>query len=404
MNGEILWNAIGNVSDELIAETAAPPAKTRRSPKIIFLAAAIILLLSACTYAAVKWLVSFEDIFGSEKNELVEDYEQPLGSAVGSEGISFTAVSALADERIFYLLWQLDGGETKLPENAAFFPTPYFSEGTINNGLGYFNAQMYLDEAENALTGYLISSWNGDMQNAKGNLSSGEICVPVEVPSEDFSVDFQAVIAKSEYVNGEYESGPYFFHKYYPEYQWLDVLAYDETYIDLAVYEDGILTVVTRREQGTRVSEKKDPTLYVGDEIAEVLAANTFVDKNGYNFTMTDYRIDEEDIPNLIYRRNGKGHAYKTWKTGMWILDFDISPTMESVMLETDDPNIKISCSKISMSISGDLPKSGDLKITLKNGEEVQLIDHDPACAIFLQPQEPSEIASVLYNGKKLLG
>ncbi len=403
MNGKILWDAFGDIDESYIAENETFVKKNYKKHTAIILAAAIILLLSVCAYAAVKWFISFEHIFGSD---IVEEYEQPIeSSAVSEEGyITFSLVSAVADERIFYLLWQLDGNGTSLPYNCTVFPEIRFTEGTVDSGLGWFaDMDMLPTEAVNSLTGYVISGWNDEMKHSKGSVHLDRISIPSSSDAEDFYVDLPAVIAQSEYVESEYKIRHSHSHEYFAEYQWLDVLAYDRTYIDLAVYEDGILTVVLRTKLG-EVENAATPTLYCGGEPLELLSYITFNDASGYLFTTTEYRVAEEDIPNLYFHRKVKNIVYKTWLEGDWSLDFDIEPTMVSTVLKTASTDIEIPCSKISMSIKGDLPELESIVITLKDGSEVELIDCDPNCIVFQTPVEPEEIASVKYNGKELLG
>ncbi len=404
MNGEILWNALGEIGADLVTEAETPPVKVRKNPKLIFLAAAIIILLSACTYAAVKWAVSFEDIFGGEGNEIIKEDEQPLNFSTPSEEgeISLSLVSALADERIFYLLWQLDGGKERIIPTCLVSPDVYFSEGTVDNGLGYYTSQLHIDEVENGLTGYLVSQWNEEMQHSKGIVRIDDIFIPNSVVQESGPLDLPKIISQSEYIESEYKLREGFSHEYFAEYQWLDFFAYENTKVDLAVYEDGILTVVLRTKRGE--ASLKQFLLYGTDGFPlEIQASATFNDKNGYFFTTTEYKVAEKDLPYLYYQSK-EITGREIWTEGSWSLDFDIKPTMSSTVLKTLSTDTEISCSKISMSIKGDLPEFESIEITLKNGEAVQLIDTDPACIIFQTPIEPEDIASVKYNGTELLG
>ena len=76
MNGEILWKAIGEIGEDLVIWAENPPKKNHRKNLAIILAAAIIILLSVGTVAALRFNISFSDLFGREEAEIIEEDKQ----------------------------------------------------------------------------------------------------------------------------------------------------------------------------------------------------------------------------------------------------------------------------------------------------------------------------------------
>ena len=173
MNGETLWKAIGEIGEDLVIWAEKPPKTVRRKSFAIILAAAIIMLLSVGTVAAMRFNISFVDLFGREEAEIIEEDQQiieestPVEVAPETEektGSKFTVISALADERIMYLLWQFDYYDGEIPKDAGLYPELTFYEAEINSGLGYFGGMINENRDENTLVGYMIAEWNEPMQ------------------------------------------------------------------------------------------------------------------------------------------------------------------------------------------------------------------------------------------------
>ena len=415
MSGEILWKAVGEIGEDLVIWAEKPPKTVRRKSFAIILAAAIIMLLSVGTVAAMRFNISFADLFGREEAEIIEEDQQIIEESTPVEivpeteektGSEFTVISALADERIMYLLWQFDYYDGEIPKDARLFPDLTFGEAELNNGLGYYGGMMDENRDEDTLVGYIIAEWNEPMQNVSGTVFAYEITAPVEQDSKIYETDILSAIEQSEYVEGEYiiRFGKEWPYGYYAEYQWLDIPAFEDTYIDLAEYKDGRLLLVTRTPWGDGVERRGKYELFNSktEKVIEWIEWHNFMEKLGYSFNSYLYEIDYEDIENLCFRRKGE-IVQKNWLSGDWKIDFKAEPKMEDVLLETADENIEIHCSKISMAISGNLPVMENFEVILSDGTKVDFIGLNLDRIIFKTPLNPEEIVSIIYNGTELL-
>lgn len=416
MKGEILWKAMGEIAEDLVIWAENPPRQNKRKNFAVILAAAIIMLLSVGTVAAMRFNISFADLFGFEEAETIEDDKQIIEESTPVEvvpeteektGSEFTVISALADERIMYLLWQFDYYDGEIPKGAQVMPWLSFGEASIDTEIGYYGGMVDENRDEDTLVGYMIAEWNGEMQAESGSISFSEVTAPVEQGSKIYETDILSAIEQSEYIEGEYELYNYsgkWPYKYYAEYQWLDIPAYEDSYIDLAVYEDGKLILVTRTPWGDGVERRGTFELFnpKTGKTLEIISRHGFKDKNRFDFFSVLYEVDYEDIENLCFRRKGE-IIQKNWLSGDWKIDFKAEPKMEDIILETADENIKIRCSKISMGISGKLPEMEYMQIFLADGTEINCVSAVPERVIFQKPINPKEIASIIYNGTELL-
>ncbi|MBR2639921.1 MAG: hypothetical protein IKD39_05075 [Oscillospiraceae bacterium] len=416
MKGEILWKAMGEIAEDLVIWAENPPRQNKRKNFAVILAAAIIMLLSVGTVAAMRFNISFADLFGFAEAEIIEVDKQIIEENTPVEvvpeteektGSEFTVISALADERIMYLLWQFDYYDGEIPEGAQIMPWLSFGESSVDTKIGYYGGMVDENRDEDTLVGYMIAEWNGEMQAESGSISFSEITAPGEQGSKIYETDILSAIEQSEYIEGEYEIYNYsgkWPYKYYAEYQWLDIPAYEDTYIDLAVYEDGKLILVTRTPWGDGVERRGTFELInkKTGKALELISRHGFKDKNRFDFFSVLYEVDYEDIENLCFRRKGE-IVQKNWLSGDWKIDFKAEPKMEDIILETADENIEIRCSKISMGISGKLPEMEYMQIFLADGTEISCVSATPERVIFPKPINPKEIASIIYNGAELL-
>ena len=415
MNGENLWKALGEIGEDLVIWAENPPKKSYRKKFAIVLAAAIIMLLSVGTVAAMRFNISFADLFGFEEEKIIEDDKQiieestPVEVAPGTEkktGSEFTVISALADERIMYLLWQFDYYDGEIPKGAQIMPWLSFGEASVNTEIGYYGGMLEKNRDEDTLVGYMIAEWNGEMQAESGSISFSEITAPEEQGSKIYETDILSAIEQSEYVEGEYiiRFGKEWPYEYYAEYQWLDIPAYEDSYIDLAEYKDGKLILITRAPWGDGVERRGKYELYdpMSGKVIEWIEWHNFMEKLGYSFNSYLYKVDYEDIAGLCFRRKGE-IVQKDWLSGDWKIDFKAESKMEDIILETADENIEIHCSKISMGISGNLQEMEYMQIFLADGTEVSCASATPERVVFQKPINPEEIASIIYNGTELL-
>ncbi len=285
MNNEKLWNALGEVGEDLISEAETRPKRNFKKRTAVILAAAIIVLFSV-TAIAMQYLASFEEIFGSVRYYEVENYENAIGTDVYSEegNIRFSAVSALADERVCMVLWQVENTKGNFAVDESYAETT-LSVGENNTSLSLYYGSN--EAPKNILMGYEFAEVGSEQQNFSGKLSL-------------------------EYI-------------YY-------------------------------------------------------------LVPNGYSGYITTPYI-ETDLS----------------------MDFSIEKRMTSTVLKTADPNIKISCSPISMSIEGLYPEydpfdiNNTLYIFLKDGHKVELISNLNGIFVNHEPFDPNDVVSILYNGVELL-
>ncbi len=382
----------------------------------VILAITIIMLLSVGAVAAMRFSISFVDFFGTEKAEIIEEDRQIIEESTPVEivpeteektGSEFTVISALADERIMYLLWQFDYYDGEIPEGAQVMPWLSFGEASVDTEIGYYGGMLDENRDENTIVGYMIAEWNGEMQAESGSISFSEVTAPFEQDSKIYETDILSAIEQSEYVEGEYEIYSYtgeWPYKYYAKYQWLDVPAYEDSYIDLAEYKDGRLLLVTRTPWGDGVERRGKFELYnlKTEKVLEPIEWHNFMEKLGYSFNSYLYEVDYENIDELCFLRKDE-IVQKNWLSGDWEIDFKAEPKMEDIILETADENIEIRCSKISLGISGNLPEMEYMQIFLTDGTEVSCVSATPERVIFQKPIKPEEIASIMYNGTELL-
>lgn len=409
MKIEKLWQAIGNVDPKFIEEAETPPKKTGRKHFGIVLAAAVLMLLSVSTIAAVRWYISLDDVFEEPPEELKNEeqlIEKTAETDKTEEPVKVSVVSCLADERIMYLLWQTESKAEAFPAGASAEPELSFGDASVDTALGYYGGQIEELCTGNIIAGYLIAEWDSNMQATEGLFRIGEITIPKEVDGEDFYPDIVSAIEQSEYAEGELASPPWPDERF-PAYQFLDVPAYGEAYdqwIDYAEYRDGKLLLVIRRKMWSDDYVRSSKSLMnsrTGEE-EELICYAVFMDKNGYIFYYNICEIDYEDVENLYFHLAGDT-VPSTYIKGSWEISFKAEPALESMELESAVPGVSIECSPISMAITGDLPEMEHISVTLSDGSTAKIINYDYERIIFEQPVEPKEIVSIVINDVEYL-
>ncbi|MGN0629367.1 MAG: hypothetical protein ACI4IW_07040 [Oscillospiraceae bacterium] len=412
MNAEKLWQSIGNIDPKFVEEAEIPPKKTGRRRFGIVLAAAVLMLLSVSTIATVRWYISLNDVFEKPPEVLREEeqlIEKTADTDEAEEPISVSVVSCLADERIMYLLWQVESDGTAFPKGASAEPGLSFGEASVDTALGYYGGQIEELCAGNVIAGYLVAEWSPKMQEAEGLFRIGKITVPEEADGEDYYPDIVFAMEQSKYAEGEENLRSEWPDEHFPVYQFLDIPAYGEErfyWIDYAEYRDGKLLLVIRHKMWSddeefAIRNKIMINSRTGEE-AERIFSQTFVDKNGYNFLYYIYEVDYEEIGNLYFHIEGDTVS-STYIKGDWEIPFKAEATLKSVELQSAVEGVSIKCSPISMAITGDLPEMEYISVTLSDGSEASIINYDYDRIIFEQPVEPEKIVSVVINGMEYL-
>ena len=106
MKRKELWELLGEVPADMIEEASIP----RKGNRVLWLRrvlplAAAVVLLTATAVAAGKYF-GWKDILGTPTKR-VEENTEPLAVQVDAGDITFTVTEALADERVLYLLWEM---------------------------------------------------------------------------------------------------------------------------------------------------------------------------------------------------------------------------------------------------------------------------------------------------------
>ncbi len=408
MKTEKLWEAIGNVDPKFIEEAETPPKRAGHRRFGLILAAAVLMLLSVSAIAAAKWYISLDDVFEDPTEELKKD-EQLIEATDTKEGTSVSVVSCLADERVMYLLWQLENSGEVFPEGAEAALELSFGEASVNTSLGYFCGQIDELCSGGVLAGYIVADWNAEMQDAKGLFRISRITVPKEVDGENYYPDFVSAMEKSEYSEGEENISSDWPDEYLPAYQFFDIPLYSEDwpwYLDYVAYRDGKLFFVTRREMfGVENEIAARNYILMNSRTGEEVDSHchlVFADKSGYLFGYYSCNVAYEDIGNLYYHMEGD-NAPSTYLKGGWEISFKAEAVLESVSLPSAVPGVTIDCSPISMAISGGPDEIEYIKITLSDGSGAELISLDPGRLIFEKPIEPDKISSIIINDVEYL-
>ena len=137
-----LWELLGEVPADMIEEASIP----RKGNRVLWLrrvlpVAAAVVLLTATAVAAGKYF-GWKDILGTPTKG-VEENTEPLAVQVDAGDIAFTVTKeALADERVLYLLWEMQAPAAIFGERSSVDGWLDFGEASVDTGGGYiFSAQ-----------------------------------------------------------------------------------------------------------------------------------------------------------------------------------------------------------------------------------------------------------------------
>lgn len=169
MKRKELWELLGEVPADMIEEASVP----RKGNRVLWLRralplAAAVLLLCATAVAAGKYF-GWQDVLNAGPEQMT-DYTEPLAVQVDAGDITFTVTEALADERVLYLLWEMQAPAAIFDERSTVDGRLDFGEASVDAGGGViFSAQPH-KEKSNILCGYLVADWNDAMRGSTAHL------------------------------------------------------------------------------------------------------------------------------------------------------------------------------------------------------------------------------------------
>lgn len=169
MKRKELWELLGEVPADMIEEASVP----RKGNRVLWLRralplAAAVLLLCATAVAAGKYF-GWQDVLNAGPEQMT-DYTEPLAVQVDAGDITFTVTEALADERVLYLLWEMQAPAAIFDERSTVDGRLDFGEASVDTGGGMIFSAQPPKEKSNILCGYLVADWNDAMRDSTAHL------------------------------------------------------------------------------------------------------------------------------------------------------------------------------------------------------------------------------------------
>ena len=169
MKREELWELLGEAPAEMIEESAVPlPKGTPSILRRVLPLAAAALLLCATAVAAVRYF-GWQDVLNAKPEEITE-HTEPLQVKVDAGDITFRVTEVLADERVLYLLWEMQAPEAIFDERSTVEGWLDFGEASVDTGGGYIFSVEPPKEKSRLLCGYLTADWNDAMRGGTAHL------------------------------------------------------------------------------------------------------------------------------------------------------------------------------------------------------------------------------------------
>lgn len=169
MKRKELWELLGEVPADMIEEASVP----RKGNRVLWLRralplAAAVLLLCATAVAAGKYF-GWQDVLNAGPEQMT-DYTEPLAVQVDAGDITFTVTEALADERVLYLLWEMQAPAAIFGERSTVDGRLDFGEASVDAGGGVIFSAQPPKGKSNILCGYLVADWNDAMRGSTAHL------------------------------------------------------------------------------------------------------------------------------------------------------------------------------------------------------------------------------------------
>lgn len=412
MKLEDLWVLLGEAPTEMIEEanTATTGKKVLWLRRVLPLAAAVV-LLSATALAAGKYF-GWQQVLETKPEELAESTE-PLGVTVNAEDITFTVTEALADERVLYLLWEMQAPAAIFDERSTADGWLDFGEASVDTGGGAVFSAQPPKEKSNILCGYLVADWNDAMRGSTAHLRvSGLGHLKRTADTFIAKVDMKALCDSAVRKGVDLDE----WLSDYPQMKNGDEGSYEvcntdgevvQT-IDMAYYEAGRLYVFSRsREDCTEPDSPPHGVLCdsTGESVENVGGRNDIF------YSVYYYDVAEEELPNLQFIQPGRWQRVPEYDAE-WEVNFDIPQTVESVELAAAE-GVTVKCSPVSMEITINRPVDSSLgwAVYLKDGTAVELRSRDgnqtatktEMKMIFCRAIAPEEIEAIYCGGVNLL-
>lgn len=169
MKRKELWELLGEIPADMIEEASVP----RKGNRVLWLRralplAAAVLLLCATAVAAGKYF-GWQDVLNAGPEQMT-DYTEPLAVQVDAGDITFTVTEALADERVLYLLWEMQAPAAIFDERSTVDGRLDFGEASVDAGGGVIFSAQPPKGKSNILCGYLVADWNDAMRDSTAHL------------------------------------------------------------------------------------------------------------------------------------------------------------------------------------------------------------------------------------------
>ena len=124
--------------------------------------------MCATAVAAGKYF-GWQDVLNAGPEQMT-DYTEPLAVQVDAGDITFTVTEALADERVLYLLWEMQAPAAIFDERSTVDGRLDFGEASVDAGGGVIFSAQPPKEKSNILCGYLVADWNDAMRGSTAHL------------------------------------------------------------------------------------------------------------------------------------------------------------------------------------------------------------------------------------------
>lgn len=412
MKREDLWVLLGEAPTEMIEEasTAQTGKKVLWLRWVLPLAAAVVLLTA--TVLAVGKYFGWQQVLETKPEELTESTE-PLGVTVNAEDITFTVTEALADERVLYLLWEMQAPAAIFDERSTADGWLDFGDASVDTGGGAVFSAQPPKEKSNILCGYLMADWNDAMRGSTAHLRVSGLG-HLERTGDTFiaKVDMKALcdsaVRKGVDLDEWISNYPMMITDGEGGYEVRNTDGEVVQTIDMAYYEDGRLYVFSRsREDCTEPDSPPHGVLCdsTGERVENVGGSGGIIHHVIY------YDVAEEELPNLQFIQPGRWQRVPDYDAE-WEVNFDIPRTVESVELAAAE-GVTVKCSPVSMeiTINRQIDSSLGWAVYLKDGTAVELRSRDgnqtatktEMKMIFCRAIAPEEIEAIYCGGVNLL-
>lgn len=412
MKRKELWELLGEVPADMIEEASVP----RKGNRVLWLRralplAAAVLLLCATAVAAGKYF-GWQDVLNAGPEQMT-DYTEPLAVQVDAGDITFTVTEALADERVLYLLWEMQAPAAIFDERSTVDGRLDFGEASVDAGGGMIFSAQPPKEKSNILCGYLVADWNDAMRDSTAHLRvSGlghlERAGDTFIAKVDMKALCDSAVRKGVDLDEWISNYPMMITDGEGGYEVRNTDGEVVQTIDMAYYEDGRLYVFLRYRED-RYEPNSPPHGVLCDSTGE--SVDNVGGCDGSYYSVYYYDVAEEELPNLQFIQPGRWQRVPEYDAE-WEVSFDIPQTVESVGLDAAE-GVTVKCSPVSMEITINRPVDSSLgwAVYLKDGTEVELRSRDgnqtatktEMKMIFCRAIAPEEVEAIYCGGVNLL-